>query len=137
MNIIIRSIALQEVVNYLGGRGWRIINILGDDQFVPDPTVFARRIQDVQIGFGSFDERVHLRLWEFPLEIIGSVHKDHLSARGHIAVDFESAERFFAHVCKSNSDWVVKPDEIEMQNRFAGYQTPFNNGKATLVEKNG
>jgi hypothetical protein len=137
MNIILRGITLEELEEYLTGRGWKIITVSGDDQFIPDPNVFAKRSQDIQVGFGSMDERVHLRLWEFQHEIIGSIHKDQFSFRGHVAVDFESAERFFALVCEANPNWIVKQDEVEMNNRIAGYRQPYNNGRATLVEKNG
>lgn len=137
MNIIVKGITLDELQQYLDGRGWKIITALGEDQFIPDPDIFAIRKQDLQMGFGSIDERVHLRLWQFPHEIIGSVHKDRFSIRGHVAVDFESAEAFFALVCESNSNWLVKRDEVQMDNRIAGYQEPYNNGKATLVVKNG
>ena len=137
MNIILRGISIEELKSFLDEHGWNLITISGDNQFIPDPHVFIKRNQDFQIGFGSIDERVHLRLWQFQDEIIGSIHKDHISFRGHVAVDFESAERFFAIVCESNPKWVVKRDEVELNNRIAGYRQPYNNGRATLVEKNG
>ena len=53
----------------------------------------------------------------------------------HISADFESIERDFANVCKQNPNWNVIDDAEDLDNRFGNYGQPYNNGKATVVNK--
>lgn len=130
--------------------GWTIANrfiSFAFTQYIPFPNITNKKPQDVQL-ITSIMRRYHIRLWNIEEvlskfynwnsedKIIGNVHYDIPRLIGlHVVPDFESPKQDFATICKNNNEWIVHRNKLDLGNRFAGYQSPFNDGRAIVIEK--
>jgi hypothetical protein len=139
VNIIFENISLDEIEKFLINNGWeRAKPLLVWDHFIPDPDPLNKRKQDLQLIKPirwKILKRVHVRLWERDNRVIGGVHIDVLRVTKHYLTDFESVEKYFANICRTNSNWMVQDDAEDLDNRIAGYGQPYNNGKATVIRR--
>lgn len=144
VNVVFEGIRLDEVEEFLLKEGWESANpIFAWSQVIPFPSPLEKSDQNLQMikpvdGFtGKFRilKRIHIRLWDMNSKVIAGVHIDSLRVFRHLPADFESVEKLFADICKRNPDWEVIEDSLDLDNRFAGHDQPFNNGKATVVRR--
>ena len=92
--------------------------------------------EDLQMTYGRLHKRYHIRFWNIGSLIIAGCHMDRISFSGfHTSVDFESVEKDLTIIFKSNSNWDVIDDAVELDNNFRGYGQPNNNGRATIIQQ--
>jgi|RhiMethySRZTD1v2_1073278.scaffolds.fasta_scaffold539570_1 hypothetical protein len=146
INVIFINIYLEEIQNYLEiERNWEVPGLFASDQYIPVQNIINSSSQNLQLvkRIDSFHfTRYHARFWNLTRYIrdvrciiVAGVHLDRFRGTGHVSADFESIEDFFANECRQNSVWQVTYDEYEIGNRFAGYELPYNDGRATVVRR--
>lgn len=151
INIVFRGISIDEVINYLKSQNWKRmegIESLISSQYIPNPSVLMKKVQDVQLKCGRLYRRYHIRLWDVQEQlnrfdnwngqdkIVAGIHLDSLRMPGvHITPDFETIEDDFASICLTNPEWNVMRNNLNLDNFFGGYGQASNNGMATIIEK--
>jgi hypothetical protein len=135
INLIFKNISIKEIENQFKSMKWNK-PLLAESLFLPHPNAFNKTKQNIQMVFGKIYKRYHIRIWDFNSKLIASVHMDRLRLiGGHTAADFESIEKDLANLFRQHSSWSVTEDAEDLQNAFVGYGQPYNNGKATVIEK--
>lgn len=154
INIIFQNISIPEITKFLVGElNWIIpkLDYFALTHFIPFPSSIEKTEQTIQFinddSYSGLKDRYHIRIWDISQigldlhswwdpthTIIAGIHLDKLRFSGmDVSTDFEAAENDFANICRKNSNWIIFPNKIDLQNAFYGYDQPRNNGFATLI----
>lgn len=135
INLVFTNTSFKQVIEYFNSQGWGFRNKffdLASDQFIPEES--PRNKQDTHRMDGPVWDRNHVRIWiHGKNKLVASAHYETITlSEGHQVHHFEGAEEKIADAFLKSSEWKVKKNHINLNNKM---YKKYNNGKATQIKK--